>query len=95
MTRRSAVRRGGRLYRRLAARLKLEAQVCWICGLPIDPELRSPHPFSFSVDHVTPVSMGGAMADPANVRAAHRVCNMKRGKGRRSPKTAGDRSAAW
>lgn len=92
-TRRSATRRGGRPYRRLAARLKREEQVCWICGQWIDPELKSPHPMSFSVDHVVPLALGGELMGEA--RAAHRVCNMKRGTGRGKPRTEGDRSAAW
>ena len=95
MARRSAARRGGRPYRRLQARIKRDQQVCWICGLPIDPELRSPHPFSFSLDHLVPLSMGGSLNDPTNARAAHRLCNMKRGTGRGKPRTEGDRSAKW
>lgn len=92
-TPRSKTRRGGRPYRRMAARLRREAEVCWICGLPIDKTLRSPHPMSFSVDHLTPVSMGGAVLGP--VAAAHRICNMKRGTGRGRPSTQGDRSSSW
>jgi 5-methylcytosine-specific restriction endonuclease McrA len=79
----------------MAARLKREARVCAICGLPIDPELKSPHPLSFSVDHVTPVSMGGVVAEGWNLRAAHRICNMKRGTGRGNAKSEGDRSSSW
>jgi 5-methylcytosine-specific restriction endonuclease McrA len=94
-TRRSAARRGGRPYRRLAAKLKREEHVCWLCGLPIDPELKSPHPYSFSVDHVNPLSFGGALADPGNARAAHRIHNMQRGNGRGTPRTLDDRSARW
>jgi len=94
MTRRT-IRRGGRPYRRLATRLRNEARVCAICGLPIDPDLRSPHPLSFTLDHIIPLSMGGARDDPANARPAHRICNMKRGTGRGAPRTTGDRSAAW
>lgn len=94
-TRRSTTRRGGRPYRRLAARLKRECRVCHICGLPIDPDLKAPHPLSFSVDHLAPVSMGGDVTSRGNVAAAHRICNMKRGTGRGRPKTSGDQSAAW
>jgi 5-methylcytosine-specific restriction endonuclease McrA len=93
--RRHARGRGGRPYRRLAARLRQEQQVCWLCGLPIDGSLRRPHPGSWSMDHVIPVSMGGELIDPLNVRAAHLGCNMRRGNGRGSPKTPGDRSASW
>lgn len=95
MTRRSNTRRGGRPYRTMAARLKREARVCWICGLPIDPELKSPHPLSFSVDHLAPVSMGGPIAEGRNALPAHRLCNMKRGTGRGNAKTEGDRSKSW
>lgn len=79
----------------MAARLKAESRVCWICGLPIDPDLRSPHPLSFTVDHVAPVSMGGPIAERRNALAAHRICNNKRGTGRGNAKTEGDRSRSW
>ena len=95
MARRSAARRGGRPYRRAAARLRREARVCAICGLPIDPMLRSPHPFSFTVDHIVPLSMGGDLNDPGNMRPAHRLCNMQRGTGRGVARTQGDRSDGW
>lgn len=95
MTRRSAIRRGGRPYRRMAERLRREGRVCHICGLPIDPELRSPHPLSFTVDHIVPLALGGARDDPNNAAPAHRICNMKRGTGRQGARTGGDRSAEW
>ena len=95
MARRSKTKRGGRPYRREAAHLKREGGVCHLCGLPIDPDLVAPHPMSFSVDHVVPVSMGGAMHDRHNLRPAHRICNMKRGTGRGTPRTNGDRSLSW
>ena len=44
---------------------------CHICGQPIDYTLRSPHPDSFEIDHVIPLTRGGADA-LSNVRAAHR-----------------------
>lgn len=77
----------------MAERLKRDERVCWICGLPIDPELKSPHPLSFTVDHVVPIALGGDLL--GEVRAAHRICNMKRGMGRRKATTQGDRSASW
>lgn len=94
-TRRSVRPRGGRPYRRLWAQVKREEGVCHLCGLAIDPGLRSPHPLSFTLDHIVPVSMGGVLVSRDNVRAAHRRCNMQRGTGRGSPRTQGDRSAGW
>jgi HNH endonuclease len=95
-TRRSAARgRDHRATRRLAARLKRQGDPCWLCGHAIDPALKSPHPQSFSMDHIIPVSMGGDPADPYNVRSAHRLCNMKRGTGRGHPRSDGDRSSRW
>ena len=71
----------GRPMRRLRARVKREEPICWLCGQPIDPDLRSPHPLSFSLDHKHVVSRGGAELDRRNCRAAHRICNMRRGTG--------------
>ena len=62
--------------------------------MPIDPDLVSPHPMSFSVDHIVPKSMGGG-DERENLAPAHRICNMKRGTGRARPTTEGDRSASW
>jgi hypothetical protein len=72
----------GRPMRRLRARVKAEEPMCWRCGQPIDPDLRAPHPWSFSLDHVRPVALGGPELDRANARAAHRLCNQRRGTGR-------------
>ncbi len=53
----------------------------WICGIceePIDPALEYPDPLSVSLDHVIPVSLDGPHSY-ANTRAAHLVCNERRG----------------
>ncbi len=47
--------------------------VCWLCG----------EPGARTVDHVVPLSRGGALLDPANLRAAHGRCNSSRGAGDR------------
>ena len=74
---------------------------CWICGKPIDYSLgmvtvngkRRPHPMSFVVDEVVPVSRyreGGfdsaaqAATTFENTRPAHWICNARRGDGTRS-----------
>lgn len=57
---------------------------CWICGQPIDYTLKSPHPMSFEVDHVVPLSSGktdeerDSLDTLANKRASHRRCNSKK-----------------
>ena len=64
---------------------------CWICGHHIDYSLgmvtvngkRRPHPMSFVVDEVLPVSKGGDPLDFENTRPAHWICNARRGDGTR------------
>ena len=56
-----------------------EAEVCAICGLPLDKKLRFPHPMSATADHIIPVSKGGHPADPANLQAVHLICNQVKG----------------
>jgi 5-methylcytosine-specific restriction endonuclease McrA len=58
---------------------------CQLCGEPIDPHAVPRSPRSATVDHVVPVLEGGAWYEPANLRAAHAVCNStraNRGRGR-------------
>jgi hypothetical protein len=51
---------------------------CSLCGKKLDPELRGTHNMAISIDHVIPVSKGGTH-DLANLAAAHRICNTKKG----------------
>ncbi len=51
---------------------------CGICRLVVNPGMQWPHAKSPSLDHVVPLSQGGAH-DPANVRLAHLGCNTERG----------------
>lgn len=51
---------------------------CMICRKPILRNKRAPHPLSFTLDHVIPLSLGGAHVF-ANVQAAHFACNSRRG----------------
>lgn len=52
--------------------------VCGLCGKSIDPGLVFPHPLSATVDHIVPLSAGGAHS-PENVQAAHLTCNARKG----------------
>jgi 5-methylcytosine-specific restriction endonuclease McrA len=76
-------RRDTRALRRLRAQVKHDEHVCHLCGRPIDPDLKSPHPWSATIDHLVPYALGGPELDRSNVRAAHRKCNRDRGTGRR------------
>jgi len=49
--------------------------ICGICGRKINKRLKHPNPLSKSIDHIVPVSKGGADS-PMNVQAAHLRCNM-------------------
>lgn len=85
----------GHRWRLLVARVKRNQQVCWLCGRSIDLELRSPHPMSFSVDHVESVKIRPELAlTYDNLRAAHRKCNRDRGMGRyRKPRAVPNSSS--
>jgi 5-methylcytosine-specific restriction endonuclease McrA len=53
---------------------------CQICGGRLAMKQTYPHPKSPSLDHIIPLSRGGAH-DLANVQAAHLVCNQRKGVG--------------
>lgn len=65
-------------YRKLRAQILAESDVCIICG----------HGASQAVDHIQPVSKGGARLDPDNLAPIHgvdgcpvclRKCNSEKG----------------
>lgn len=55
---------------------KLHGTDCGICGEPVDMKLRYPDMMRGSVDHIIPVSRGGALRDPENLQLAHLQCNV-------------------
>lgn len=64
--------------------LRSQAQPCWICRAfgrsgAIDYSLPAGHPYSFEVDELLPISLGGSPTSHSNVAAAHRCCNQWRG----------------
>lgn len=79
--------------RRRALRKRVAAMglPCALCGAPIDYSLttyvdpadgrRKPHPMSYELDEIVPVSKGGDPLDPGNVQPAHRICNQRKGNG--------------
>nr|DAW83784.1 MAG TPA: HNH nuclease [Caudoviricetes sp.] len=50
---------------------------CHICGRPIDLSISRTEPGGYTLDHVIPKSLGGQHT-LANLRPAHRRCNMAR-----------------
>lgn len=53
---------------------------CHLCGKKVLPKYRGPDPRSASLDHLIPISKGGAHA-MVNVALAHYGCNSARGSG--------------
>ena len=49
--------------------------ICQICGRKINSRRKYPDPLSASIDHIVPLSKGGADS-PVNVQASHLRCNM-------------------
>lgn len=73
--------RTGRPWERLASSVKARRDPCWLCGYPIDYDAEPRTRWSFSVDHIVPLSQGGTPRDPANLAAAHYGCNSRKGNG--------------
>lgn len=69
----------GNARRKVREWLKAQGNPCHLCGRAIDYDLPAGHPLSFEVDEIVPVSRGGSPYDRANVAAAHRICNERRG----------------
>ena len=71
----------GNTRRKIRARWKSIGAPCWLCNKPIDYSLgfivdkrtgkKRPHPMSFVVDEVVPVSKGGDPLAFDNTRPAH------------------------
>lgn len=61
-----------------SAILERDRWKCQLCRKPIPKTLKAPHPRSPSLDHIIPLSQGGAHR-PANVQAAHLGCNVSKG----------------
>lgn len=71
--------KNGHRRRELLKRVRQIGDACWICGMPIDPNLPAGHPLSIEVDELVPVSHGGSPIDFSNTAATHRCCNNWRG----------------
>ena len=74
----------GHRRRKLRERVKSLGMPCALCGKPIDYSLPPMHPMSYELDEIVPVSRGGDPLDFDNVQATHRICNERKGAGRKS-----------
>lgn len=63
------------VYDKNRKKILMSQEVCGICGHPVDKNLKFPHPFSATVDHIIPVSKGGHPTDIENLQLAHNRCN--------------------
>lgn len=70
--------RGGRPWRRVAARVYGEERVCWLCGRVVDQGLSARHREARTADHLVQLCHGGHPTDRANLRLAHNACNAGR-----------------
>ena len=71
-----------RKWRHIRAYVLAQTTACGICGKPanaVDGPLNS-------VDHIVPISRGGALYDLENLRGCHLRCNQSRGADARPPK---------
>lgn len=52
----------------------LAGHECMLCGTPMEMDKSVPHPLAPTIDHIVPLARGGTH-EPANVQAAHFLCN--------------------
>ena len=65
-------------FKHYKERMKAMQLPCAICGLPINYELPYTSPWSFTADHIIPISKGGGTT-MENLQPAHRKCNRAKG----------------
>lgn len=73
----------GHRRRELRRRVLAEETHCGICGGLVDKTLHHLDPLAPEVDEILPVSLGGSPYERSNTRLTHRVCNQRRGNGKR------------
>lgn len=88
--------RRGKRWMRLKAEVRLRRERCCRCGQDIDYQLDWPDPQSFSVDHYPYAwaTYPELREDPANLRAAHLLCNQTAGAAAPAP-SIGEASEKW
>lgn len=74
----------GHRRRQLRKRVLAEETHCALCGQPVDVTLPAGLPESPEVDEIIPVSLGGDPLDRDNCQLVHRLCNQRKGDGRKA-----------
>ncbi len=64
-----------RTYQKVKKAIFASQSVCGICGRPVDFDKKFPNPWSATIDHIIPVTKGGAPASMENMQLAHLQCN--------------------
>src|ERR1043165_978243 len=69
-------------FKRLVQQLKREQPwICHLCHAPIPTDVHHTHPLAYTADHVVPMALAPWLAeDMQNLRPAHRICNLRKGK---------------
>ena len=62
-------------FERNKKRILKTKHICGICGQDVDKTLAYPHPLSPVIDHIIPLSKGGAASSMDNLQLAHWKCN--------------------
>ena len=59
-------------------RIYASQNICGICGRPVDPTLKYPHPLARTIDHIIPIVRGGHPSDLSNLQLAHWICHKQK-----------------
>lgn len=70
--------RSTRQWKKISLVVYAEETNCWLCGRVVDHDVPPRTRWGHSVDHIIPISQGGAPYDRANLRLAHHGCNSRR-----------------
>ena len=65
-------------FERNKKRILKTKHTCGICGQDVDKSLAYPHPLSPVIDHIIPLSKGGAASSMDNLQLAHMACNRQK-----------------
>ncbi|MGC5245405.1 HNH endonuclease [Gordonia sp. DT219] len=85
-----------RIRDRYLARARNTGLDCAFCHQPIDPNAPHLDPGELTIDHIVPLSAGGAPFDASNLAPAHRHCNRQAGDKRGSqPAAEAAPSGSW